>query len=61
MVDPEVARVLFLGPPQQRRVEGAHVARGGGADLSDFELARAIAWMANQSGASLKEPAPPKK
>ena len=35
--------------------------RGGGADLSDYELARAIVYMANQSGASLKEPAEPKK
>ena len=33
--------------------------RGGGADLSDYELARAIVQMANQSGASLKEPAAP--
>ncbi|HUN68331.1 MAG TPA: c-type cytochrome [Burkholderiales bacterium] len=33
--------------------------RGGGADLSDYELARAIVYMANQSGASLKEPAAP--
>ena len=31
--------------------------RGGAADLSDFELARAIVYMANQSGANLKEPA----
>ena len=33
--------------------------RGGGADLSDYELARAIVFMANQSGGSLKEPAAP--
>ena len=33
--------------------------RGGGADLSDFELARAIVFMANQSGGSMKEPAAP--
>jgi cytochrome c5 len=33
--------------------------RGGAADLSDLELARAIVHMANQSGASLKEPAEP--
>jgi cytochrome c5 len=33
--------------------------RGGVADLSDYELARAIVYMANQSGAKLKEPAAP--
>lgn len=32
-------------------------ARGGNPDLSDLEVARAIVHMANQSGASLKEPA----
>jgi cytochrome c5 len=37
--------------------EKAMPPRGGGADLSDFELARAIVHMANQSGGSLKEPA----
>lgn len=31
--------------------------RGGAADLTDTELARAIVFMANQSGGSLKEPA----
>ena len=31
--------------------------RGGAADLTDEELARAIVHMANQSGGSLKEPA----
>ena len=34
--------------------------RAGVPDLSDFELARAIVFMANQSGGSLKEPAEPK-
>lgn len=33
--------------------------RGGVLDLSDTELARAIVFMANQSGASFKEPAAP--
>ena len=33
--------------------------RGGGADLSDYELARAIVSMVNQSGGRLKEPAAP--
>ena len=33
-------------------------ARGGNPDLSDLEIARAIAFMANLSGASFKEPAP---
>ena len=41
--------------------KGAMPPRGGAADLSDFELARAIVAMANQSGANLKEPAAPKK
>jgi cytochrome c5 len=31
--------------------------RGGNPDLSDVEIARAIAYMANQSGANFKEPA----
>jgi cytochrome c5 len=33
-------------------------ARGGGADLSDNEVAAAIAYMANQSGAKFKAPEP---
>lgn len=33
--------------------------RGGVPDLSDTEIARAIVFMANQSGASFKEPAAP--
>ncbi|MCE9640195.1 MAG: c-type cytochrome [Betaproteobacteria bacterium] len=32
-------------------------ARGGSPDLGDTEIARAIVYMANQSGASFKEPA----
>lgn len=34
-------------------------ARGGNPDLTDFEVARAIVHMANQSGGNLKEPAAP--
>jgi cytochrome c5 len=34
--------------------------RGGVADLSDYEIARAVVFMANQSGANFKEPAEPK-
>lgn len=36
-------------------------ARGGNPDLSDIEIARAVAYMANAAGASFKEPeaAPP--
>jgi cytochrome c5 len=37
--------------------QGAMPPRGGAADLTDAELARAIVHMANQSGQSLKEPA----
>lgn len=36
--------------------KGAMPPRGGVADLSDFEIARSIVFMANQSGASFKEP-----
>ncbi len=32
-------------------------ARGGSPDLTDLEIARAITYMANQSGASFREPA----
>jgi cytochrome c5 len=39
--------------------KGAMPPRGGVPDLSDLELARAIVNMANQSGASLKEPPVP--
>jgi cytochrome c5 len=31
--------------------------RGGNADLSDIEVAKAVVWMANQSGGKLPEPA----
>jgi hypothetical protein len=31
--------------------------RGGNPDLSDLEIERAVAYMANQSGANFKEPA----
>jgi cytochrome c5 len=34
-------------------------ARGGNPDVQDVEIARAIVYMANQSGASWKEPAAP--
>jgi len=40
--------------------KGAMPPRGGVPDLSDTEIARAIVVMANQSGASFKEPAEPK-
>lgn len=34
-------------------------AKGGNADLDDVEVARALVFMANQSGATFKEPAAP--
>lgn len=37
--------------------KGAMPPRGGLPDISDLELARAIVYMANQSGLKLKEPA----
>jgi cytochrome c5 len=33
--------------------------RGGGADLSDFEMERVVVYLANQAGAAFKEPAAP--
>lgn len=36
--------------------KGAMPPRGGGADLTDEEIARAIVFMANKSGANFKEP-----
>ncbi|MGK2951595.1 MAG: c-type cytochrome [Thiobacillus sp.] len=34
-------------------------ARGGDSDLSDIEMARAVAYLVNSAGASFKEPATP--
>jgi cytochrome c5 len=39
--------------------KGAMPPRGGGADLSDLEVERALVYMANQAGAKFKEPAAP--
>mgnify|MGYP003348571538 CR=1 FL=1 len=36
--------------------KNAMPAKGGNPDLSDVEIARAIAYMANQSGGNMKEP-----
>lgn len=35
--------------------------RGGDPNLSDYEVARAVAYLVNQAGASFKEPPPPKE
>jgi hypothetical protein len=40
--------------------KGAMPPKGGASDASDYELARAIVYMANQSGGTLKEPPAPK-
>jgi cytochrome c5 len=40
--------------------KGAMPPKGGNASLTDDEVARAVVFMANQSGASFKEPAAPK-
>lgn len=39
--------------------KGAMPAKGGNPTLSDFEIARAVVYMANQSGGSLPEPEEP--
>ncbi len=41
--------------------KGAMPAKGGDASLTDAEVARAVAYMANQAGANFKEPAAPKE
>ncbi|OZI43408.1 c-type cytochrome [Bordetella genomosp. 4] len=41
--------------------KGAMPAKGGNPALSDYEVARAVVYMANQSGASLEEPAAPEQ
>ena len=40
--------------------KGAMPPRGGDASLTDAEVARAVAYMANQAGGKFKEPAAPK-
>jgi cytochrome c5 len=49
---PEMLKTVVAG-------KGAMPPRGGVADASDTELARAIVDMANRSGLKLKEPAAP--
>lgn len=39
--------------------KGAMPPRGGGADLSDLEMERAVVYIANAAGAKFKEPAAP--
>jgi cytochrome c5 len=39
--------------------KGAMPAKGGGSDLDDIEIARAVVYMANAAGGSFKEPAVP--
>jgi cytochrome c5 len=45
----------------QHAVQGIRLmpAKGGNADLDDIEVARAVVYMANQSGAKFKEPEAP--
>jgi len=40
--------------------KGAMPPKGGSTDLSDYEIARAVVYMANQSGGALKEPPAPR-
>ena len=48
-----------LGHLTQNAIKGVRQMppRGGNPDLSDLEIERAVAFMANQSGANFKEPA----
>lgn len=39
--------------------KGAMPAKGGGSDLDDIEIARAVVYMANAAGGTFKEPAVP--
>ena len=39
--------------------KGSMPPKGGGADLQDIEIARAVVFLANKSGGNLKEPAAP--
>lgn len=41
--------------------KGGMPAKGGNPALSDYEVARAVVYMANQSGGSLPEPAEPEQ
>lgn len=41
--------------------KGAMPAKGGNPALSDYEVARAVVYMANESGASFDEPAAPEQ
>lgn len=41
--------------------KGAMPPKGGASDAQDIELARAVVFLANQGGASFKEPAAPAK
>lgn len=50
------AQVLF---ESALKGKNAMPAKGGAAHLSDYEIERAVVYMANASGGNLEEPAPP--
>ena len=54
---------IALGFPElvesAKKGKNAMPAKGGDSSLSDIELARSVAYLANQGGASFKEPAAP--
>jgi len=56
-----VSQTLDQSLKNAAKGKGAMPPRGGLPDLTDFELARAIVFMANQSGGRYKEPAAPKE
>lgn len=55
---PRIASGLTALVQATLKGKGAMGSQGGG-DFQDFEIARAVAYLANSSGASFKEPTPP--
>ena len=58
---PRIATGLNNLVADAKKGKGAMPPKGGATDLSDAELTRAVVYMANQSGASFKDPAAAQK